>query len=242
MCVVVLGAGPERQKVVQAPWEVVSGVRIDGLEQTEDDPEVHGQNVQIPGDGGPEDGCEDGAKAEHHDLDGRGIFSSEAKGRGVLVVNLVDVLVKELELMHCTVTPVVPCILYHEEDGNLSKYFPGWREGDGGGEAAELGHWVEEPGGVVLAGCTGRESGRAIPNLRKLDCEVAEQDEQGTTPLLLCRGNFELFLALARMSMLYPIFSYPSNRVQCAVPDAEGVDELCVPLVSSTSGSRVSSL
>src|ERR1700710_2653384 len=45
--VVMFSTGPEWQKVVQAPWELISRMSINGLEQTEDDPEIHGENVQI---------------------------------------------------------------------------------------------------------------------------------------------------------------------------------------------------
>jgi hypothetical protein len=62
--IVVLSAGPERKDVVQTPGEFVAAVRIDGLEQTENDPEVHGQNVQILGDCAPENRRTDCAKTE----------------------------------------------------------------------------------------------------------------------------------------------------------------------------------
>lgn len=42
-----LGSSPERQEVVQAPGEVVPAVRIDGLEETGGDPQVHGHDVQV---------------------------------------------------------------------------------------------------------------------------------------------------------------------------------------------------
>ena len=43
--VMVIGTSPERQEVVQTPREFVAAVCIDGLEETEDNPEVHGQDV-----------------------------------------------------------------------------------------------------------------------------------------------------------------------------------------------------
>ena len=92
--VVVLRAGPEGQEMVQAPRELVAGVRVYGLEQAQDDPEVHGQDVQVLSEGAPQHGAEDGADAEEHDFDRRGVFCREPEGRGVLVVDLVDCFVE----------------------------------------------------------------------------------------------------------------------------------------------------
>lgn len=36
----VIGTGPEREDMLEGPWEVVARVGIDGLEETEDDPDV----------------------------------------------------------------------------------------------------------------------------------------------------------------------------------------------------------
>lgn len=57
-----LGSGPERQEVVEGPGELIAGMSVDGLEETEDDPAVHGQDVEIFGDGGPDNGRTDGAE------------------------------------------------------------------------------------------------------------------------------------------------------------------------------------
>lgn len=40
--IVVIGARPERQEVVEAPRELISRMRIDCLEETKHDPEIHG--------------------------------------------------------------------------------------------------------------------------------------------------------------------------------------------------------
>jgi len=45
--VVVVGAGPERENVLEGPGEVISGVGINGLEETENDPDVDSDNVQF---------------------------------------------------------------------------------------------------------------------------------------------------------------------------------------------------
>ena len=51
MDVVVVGTGPEGKDVVQAPGKFVTAVGVDGLEQAADDPEIHGQDVKISGEG-----------------------------------------------------------------------------------------------------------------------------------------------------------------------------------------------
>jgi len=53
MYVMVVSAGPEREEVVQAPWELITAMRVDGLEQTEDNPDIHGQDMEVLGDGTP---------------------------------------------------------------------------------------------------------------------------------------------------------------------------------------------
>lgn len=68
--IVVVSASPDGEEVVERPGEFVSGVRVDGLEETQHDPGVHGQDVQVLGDSAPENGAADGAKAEDHDFDG----------------------------------------------------------------------------------------------------------------------------------------------------------------------------
>ena len=172
--VVVLGAGPEGQEVVQTPWELVTAVCVDGLGQTEDDPNVHGQNVEILGDGAEDNGDTDGAETQDHDFDGRGVFSSQAKGSRVLVVDLVDVLVEERAGVHGTVGPVVPCVLENEEDGDLVSHLVDARERNRGLETEVLAHGVEQP------------------DLRKLDGKVGEEDEESALCLFPSRGDFVL--------------------------------------------------
>ena len=49
--IVVVGTSPDGDELAQAPGEIVPAVGIDGLEQTEHDPDVHGQKVEVAGDG-----------------------------------------------------------------------------------------------------------------------------------------------------------------------------------------------
>lgn len=74
--VVVIRTGPERQEVVKTPGKFIATVRVDGLEQTQDNPDVHGENVQFTGESAPNDWAADGSETENHDLDGGGVFGS----------------------------------------------------------------------------------------------------------------------------------------------------------------------
>ena len=172
--VVVLSSSPEGQEVVQAPGELVAAVGVDGLEQTDDNPGVHGQNVKVLCDGAEDNGNSDSAKAQNHDFDGRRVFSRETKGGGVLVVDLVDVLVEEGACVHGAVSPVVPRVFQDEEDCDLIGHLVQAREGDGGREAKVLAHGVEQP------------------NLGKFDGEVGEEDEEGALCLFPSSGDFVL--------------------------------------------------
>lgn len=81
MDVVVFGASPEGEEVMQTPRKLVAGMRVDGLEQPEHNPEIHGQDVEVLCDGAPEEGHADGSEAEDHDFNGRGVFGGESEGR-----------------------------------------------------------------------------------------------------------------------------------------------------------------
>lgn len=74
MRIMVFGAGPERQEVMQAPREFIPGVRVYRLEHTERNPNVHCQDVQIFGDAAPQDRSSHRPKTQYHDLQGRGIL------------------------------------------------------------------------------------------------------------------------------------------------------------------------
>lgn len=131
-------ARPKRQEMMQTPWELVAAVRVDCLEKAAHDPDVHRQDMQIAGDGAPEDGGADGAETEDHDFDGGGVLGGHAEGGRVLVVDLVDILVERAPV-EGAVRPIVPCVFEDEEDGYLVCYLEDWRQGDAGGEAEVLG-------------------------------------------------------------------------------------------------------
>lgn len=168
--IVVLGTSPERKEVAQAPGEVVAAVGVDGLEETESDPDVHGEQVQLASDAKEDNGGADDTNAEESSLDGRSVLSSEAERSRVGVVHLVDGLV-EGTVVQATVEPVVPSILHDEANSNLKSHLPER------GEANTVVH--SEVGG----------NGVEEPDLRKLGGEVANEDNGGAVPLLLERGH-----------------------------------------------------
>ena len=71
----------------------VAGVSVNSLEETEDDPCVDSNNVEVTSDSAVKDGASEGTGSKNEDLSRVGVFGSKTEGSGVLVVNLVDVLV-----------------------------------------------------------------------------------------------------------------------------------------------------
>ena len=142
--IVMLSPGPEGKEVVQAPWEFVSAVGINGLEQTADDPEVHGEDVKLTSDQNPNYWCLDSSETEDHDFDWRRVFSGKSERSRVLVVDLVDVPVERTP-MHRAMGPVMPGVLQHEEDRDLESHcLPAWK-GNTSVHTAIFRHWVEKP-------------------------------------------------------------------------------------------------
>ena len=114
----VLSAGPEWQELVQGPWEVVAGVGVDSLEQSQDDPQTQCEEVQLTGVHDVEDWHTDGTETEGHGLSWVGVLGRETEWSGVSVVLLVDVLVED-SVVEESVGPVVPHVLEDEEQADL---------------------------------------------------------------------------------------------------------------------------
>lgn len=76
----VLGASPEGKEMVKRPGELVARVCVDGLEETQDNPDVHCQDVEVLGDGAKYDGDTNSTETQAHDFDWRGVFGSKTKG------------------------------------------------------------------------------------------------------------------------------------------------------------------
>lgn len=79
MQVVVIRASPDRQEVAQAPWKVVAAVGVNGLEQTENDPAVHSDQMEITGDSQKQNGRAHDTHTQKHCLNWRGIFGSQTE-------------------------------------------------------------------------------------------------------------------------------------------------------------------
>ncbi len=170
--IVVLGTSPERNDVVQAPWEIVAAVSIDSLEETGRDPEVHSYNVEVTRHQAPDDWNEHSTSTENHGLDGRSIFSSESERCRVLVVDFVNISVEESHVKE-SVHPVMPCILQDEKDGDLdADRLPCWKR-HAGIKTAGLRHWMEEP------------------DLREFDGEMGEENQFRACPLFLPRRDLQ---------------------------------------------------
>lgn len=116
--IMVVRTGPKRQKVVQAPWELIAAVRVDCLEETADNPQVHGQNMQISGECTPQNRGAYGTKAEDQDFYWGGVFCGKPKRCGILMMDFMDVFVEGAP-MKCSMRPIMPRILNHKEYGNL---------------------------------------------------------------------------------------------------------------------------
>jgi len=112
--IVVVSASPERDEAAQAPRKVIAAVRVDGLEESQDDPSKHGHQVEVTHNRNPDDGCADNAEAEEHSLNRGRVLGGEAEWCAVGVVKLMNVLV-ERTVMQCSVEPVMPGIFEDEE-------------------------------------------------------------------------------------------------------------------------------
>lgn len=77
--IVMLGTSPEWQEMVQAPWEIVATMSIDGLEETKNDPDIHCKDVKVPGAHDPRDRSCNRAGTENHDFDRRRVLCGHTK-------------------------------------------------------------------------------------------------------------------------------------------------------------------
>lgn len=142
--IVVVSTSPERDEMMQTPGKLVAGMSIDCLEQAKDDPDIHGENVQVFGESTEGDRDSDATKGENHGLKGRRILCGQAERCAVLMVELMDELVQS-GLMQCAVKPVMPGIFKNEEQSDLPYHGDPRREGNRCGETEILSHGVEEP-------------------------------------------------------------------------------------------------
>jgi len=155
--IVVIGTGPEREDVLERPREIVSAVSVDGLEETEGDPDVHGEDVEVASAEDVENRTSDRCSTKDEDFSWMGVLSGEAEGSRVFVVNLVDVFVHGTpveELM----TEEVAHVFVDEEKRDLKGYILPSRERHLPGAHSEtLSNWVKQPNQGELDGKVGKE-------------------------------------------------------------------------------------
>lgn len=73
MEIMMIRPAPKRDDALQAPGEIVARVSVNGLEETEHDPDVDGDDVEV-GEEAEEEGTADGACAEDEDFEGVGVL------------------------------------------------------------------------------------------------------------------------------------------------------------------------
>jgi hypothetical protein len=72
----------------------ISGMGIDGLEKTEGDPNVDGDYMQVWLEPTVEKWPENSSRSEDHDFERMCVFRSETEGRGIFVMELVNMFVE----------------------------------------------------------------------------------------------------------------------------------------------------
>ena len=190
--IVVICASPEGDPVVKRNGKVVTRVSVDSLEQTEHDPDVDRQDVQVLGESAKSKGTADGTSAENEDLERVSILGSEAEGSRVLVVLLVNVLVQRSPVKS-TVSPVVESILEQEKQPDLPcNLSPVWERYLVGSKTKVFANGVERP------------------NLWQLDREVREKNVFGALPLLF-RGGHLVILQLVLAHRWHRVNDDPRN-------------------------------
>lgn len=96
-------------------------MRVYGLEESEDDPSVHCDEMQILGDGTIQNWRADSTHSQNHDFEWMRVLSRETKWCRVFVVQFVNVLV-ERTVVQTAMSPIVEGILHDEEQRNLTRH------------------------------------------------------------------------------------------------------------------------
>lgn len=84
-----LSTCPERKEVMKTPRKFVAGMCVDGLEQTQGDPEVDGEDVEIVEEHAPKERGADSSNTQQQNLNRRCVFGGKAEWCSVCVVDLV---------------------------------------------------------------------------------------------------------------------------------------------------------
>ena len=142
MEIVVISATPERNELVKTPRKIVPRVRINSLEQSKGNPDVHGYKVQVVSNGNERKWTSNGTHSENKHFKGVGIFSGDTEWSRVLVVNFVDMFV-ERSIMQNSVGPVMEGVFKYEEEGNLPRHGERVWEGNTGGKTKKTCNGME---------------------------------------------------------------------------------------------------
>lgn len=68
--IVVMSASPDGEDVAQTPGKVIAAVRVDGLEKTENDPGVHGEEVELASNSKEDNWASNDTNSEESSFDG----------------------------------------------------------------------------------------------------------------------------------------------------------------------------
>ena len=71
---------------------------VDSLKQSQDNPSINREDVEIVREGGVKDGANNGTGSKNQDFSGMGIFSCKTKRCRILVMYFVDILVEETSM------------------------------------------------------------------------------------------------------------------------------------------------
>lgn len=83
------------RKEITLNGRTVTAVSIDSLEETEDDPQIHGGDVQVASEEAVDQGTEDSSSTQDEHLSRVSILGSQTEWCRVLVVDLMNVLVED---------------------------------------------------------------------------------------------------------------------------------------------------
>jgi hypothetical protein len=67
---------------------------IDGLEKAKGDPDIHREDVQVWPEPAVEQRSKDSSRSENHDFEWMCVLGSKAKGRGIFMVELMNMFVE----------------------------------------------------------------------------------------------------------------------------------------------------
>jgi hypothetical protein len=102
-------------------------VRVDSLEETEDNPEVDGDDVQVLGEVAVDERAEDGTGTKNEHFGRMGILCRQTKWSAILVMNLMNVLVQHTSVQ-CLMSDEVEEVFEEKEQEDLGRH--GFQRGE----------------------------------------------------------------------------------------------------------------